>query len=223
MDLFFSEATNLTPIQVVINLSLALALSYFLSIAYRTTRSGFSYSETFNLSIIIMAVVVAAIIMVIGRNIALSLGLVGSLSIIRFRTAIKDSRDMMFLFVSILIGLSMGTNNYWIGFVTAILCWILFYLFDRWNFRFPNSVDYLLVFRTGVNQDVTSEFEKIKTDLPISVKLRSVHQISDDYLEYTYKIKLRRPDNIETLIKAINQAPNITQIDIISPDSQLAI
>ncbi len=223
MDLFFSEAINLTPIQVIINLLLALALSFFLSIAYRITRSGFSYSETFNLSIIIMAIVVAAIIMVIGRNIALSLGLVGSLSIIRFRTAIKDSRDMMFLFVSILIGLSMGTNNYWIGFITTILCWIIFYLFDRWDFSFPNSIDYLLVFRTPADQDVTAEFEKIKADLPISMKLRSVHQISDDHLEYTYKIKLRRPDNIETLIKALNQAPNLTQIDIISPDSQLAI
>ncbi len=223
MDLFFSEATNLAPIQIVINLLLALLLSYFLSIAYRLTRSGFSYSETFNLSIIIMAVVVAAIIMVIGRNIALSLGLVGSLSIIRFRTAIKDSRDMMFLFVSILIGLAMGTNNYWIGLVTTILCWIIFYLFDRWNFRFPTSIDYLLVFRAQVGQDISQEVNQIKAELPISMKLRSSHQLGDDQVEYTYKIKLRRSVPIENLIGAMNKAPNITQVDIISPDSQLVI
>ena len=93
-------------------------------------RLFFSYSKANALSIVLMAIIVCAIIMVIGNNIALSLGLVGSLSIIRFRTAIKDIRYMMYLFVAIVIGLSTGTGNWLIAIFTCIAFLVALTIFN---------------------------------------------------------------------------------------------
>ncbi|HTF88169.1 MAG TPA: DUF4956 domain-containing protein [Planctomycetota bacterium] len=98
---------------------MALGVSFFCSLIlayiYRQSHRGLSYSVSFVHAMIIMAVTVTVIMMIIGSNIARAFSLVGALSIIRFRTAIKDPRDVAFLFMTMAVGMACGTGYWWIG------------------------------------------------------------------------------------------------------------
>jgi uncharacterized membrane protein YhiD involved in acid resistance len=97
---------------VAINNLAAIGISLFILLIYRITYSGTSYSKKFNVSLGMMTIVTALIMNVISNNIALSLGMVGALSIIRFRTAVKDVRDATFIFWSIAVGICCGVSQY---------------------------------------------------------------------------------------------------------------
>lgn len=111
MDNFTNIVTsNLNTI--IINNLVAIIISFFILFIYRITYSGTAYSKKFNSSLGMMTIVTALIMNVISSNIALSLGMVGALSIIRFRTAVKDVRDATFIFWCIAVGICCGVSQY---------------------------------------------------------------------------------------------------------------
>lgn len=126
---------------VAIKLFMALAIGATIYIAYYFTSSKVSYNSSFNLSLVAMAIITTAIMAVITNNIALSLGMVGALSIIRFRTAIKDPRDAMFIFWSIMVGICCGVAQY----VIAIASTVVLFLFFMHNSLYPEC-------RAGTNR-----------------------------------------------------------------------
>src|SRR6478752_4319478 len=88
----------------------AFACGLFLSWLYRRTYRGSSYSITFDRALVTLTVITAIVIMVIGNNLARAFGLVGAMSIIRFRTAVKDAQDLVFIFFSLAVGLASGVG-----------------------------------------------------------------------------------------------------------------
>ena len=92
-------------LDMIISLGTAIVIGLWVVLVYRTTHRGLTYERSFLLTILMTAPIVGLVMLLIGSNLALSLGLVGALSIIRFRNVIKDSRDMVFLFWSIAVGL----------------------------------------------------------------------------------------------------------------------
>ena len=148
MNMTNALKVDLSPAQVILSFLLAFALSYLWATVYRKTHSGVAYTRSFFLTLILASPAVAMIMMAIGSNVALSLGLVGSLSIIRFRTVIKDPKDMLFLFVAIGIGLTAGANAWMIGVIgTAVIGLITVVVSKVGNDR-TNSADYILIFRS---------------------------------------------------------------------------
>lgn len=112
--------------QITLNMSIALGLGLVLYLSYRFSHSGAVYSARFNVSLLMMTLVTTMIMNVIGNNIALSLGMVGALSIVRFRTAIKDARDTTYIFWGIAIGICCGVSYYALasigtGFIFLVL------------------------------------------------------------------------------------------------------
>lgn len=103
---------NLTITRVVITLLLTFLATLFVYYIYRKTFSGTLYSRSFNISLIMVSLVTALIIMPITSNLTLSLGMVGALSIVRFRTALKDPNDITYMFWAIAVGLTMGAGFY---------------------------------------------------------------------------------------------------------------
>lgn len=127
MDNFTNVGTSDINTLIMNNL-VAIVISLFILFIYRVTYSGTAYSKKFNISLGMMTIVTALIMNVISSNIALSLGMVGALSIIRFRTAVKDVRDATFIFWCIAVGICCGVSQYLpaaIGSVTVALFLIL--------------------------------------------------------------------------------------------------
>lgn len=120
----FSNVVTTDLNTILLNNCVAVIISLFILLIYRLTYTGTAYSKKFNISLGMMTIVTAIIMNVISNNIALSLGMVGALSIIRFRTAVKDVRDATFIFWCIAVGICCGVSQYLpaaIGSVTVAL------------------------------------------------------------------------------------------------------
>ncbi|MBN1788197.1 MAG: DUF4956 domain-containing protein [Sedimentisphaerales bacterium] len=118
-----------TPENVLLSLLLAFVLGQVLAWIYYLTHKGLSYSISFVQSLVIITVVVALIMAVIGNNIITAFGLMGALAIIRFRNVVKDTRDIVFIFCTLVIGMAAGSQRFAIAiFGTIILSFITIYL-----------------------------------------------------------------------------------------------
>ncbi len=119
-----------SPVDIVLSLVLAFVLGQVLAWVYYFTHSGLSYSKSFVQSLILITVVVAIIMAVIGDNIITAFGLMGALAIIRFRNVVKDTRDIVFIFCALVIGMACGSQRHAIAiFGTALLSLITIYLY----------------------------------------------------------------------------------------------
>ena len=96
---------------VALNISMAAVLGFLIFVSYYITHRGTIYSKKFNASLVVLTVLTGTVMTVIGNNVALSLGMVGALSIVRFRTAIKDSRDTVYIFWTIIVGICCGVGE----------------------------------------------------------------------------------------------------------------
>ena len=121
---FFSLQPN-QPWLTIITVALGLVLGLFVFFVYRVSFSGVVYSRSFNLSLVMLTMVSSLVIMFMSNNTRLSLGMVGALSIVRFRTAIKDPIDTTFMFWSIALGIALGAGYFIEAIVGAILIGIV--------------------------------------------------------------------------------------------------
>lgn len=117
--------------QIVICMVITVLIAAYIFLIYRMVNKNAFYNRNFNLSLIALAVITAAVILTIQSNIVISLGMVGALSIVRFRTAIKDPMDLVFLFWSISVGIICGAGFAVVAVVASIVITVIILLFDR--------------------------------------------------------------------------------------------
>lgn len=117
--------------QLIFNMTVAVVLGIIIFITYRLTYSGVAYSKKFNASLVMMTLVSTLVMTVISNNIALSLGMVGALSIVRFRTAIKDPRDTTFIFWCIGVGICCGVSFYTVAAVGSAYIFVVMVVLGR--------------------------------------------------------------------------------------------
>ena len=117
------QQTNALSINdIIMHLVVATIIGFCIYISYKISHMGTVYSKKFNVSLVMLTILTATVMTVIGNNVALSLGMVGALSIVRFRTAIKDSRDTAYIFWTIIVGICCGVGDYFVaGIGTAIV------------------------------------------------------------------------------------------------------
>ena len=189
LDLFryLIEGANAYTLEtIVFNMAVTTVLSLFIFFVYKKTFSGVLYSLSFNVSIVVIAMTTAMVIMLIGSNLAISLGMVGALSIVRFRSAIKEPRDLAFLFWAISAGLSAGTGAFLIAGVGSLFIAIFVFLFSKSVYL---DCCYLLVLKG--RQIQLQAVEDALRGFGIKYKLR-MQNSSLDYMEMTYEVYLKK-------------------------------
>ena len=132
---------------VLMNLSLAILLGMFVSSVYKYTHKGVSYSQSFMLTIVFVTIIVAMVMMVIGNNIARAFSLVGALSIIRFRTVLKDTKDTAFIFLALAAGMAAGTASYFLAVAGTLVTSMVAYILYVTNYGSIYSSEFILRFR----------------------------------------------------------------------------
>ena len=119
------------PSEIIINLFLSFFLGLAISLVYKKTHKGLSYSQSFMLTNIFVCLIVCMVIMIIGNSLARAFALVGALSIIRFRTVVKDTKDTAYIFWSLAAGMAAGTGSYFLAIIGTIIissvAFILYY------------------------------------------------------------------------------------------------
>lgn len=201
--------------EILISMCITVLLSMFIYWVYKKTYSGVMYSKNFNITIMLISTVTSMVMMIIGSNLALSLGMVGALSIIRFRSSIKDPKDIGFLFWGIAVGLSTGTGIYIIGIIGSIFIAFLLFIFDRGIY---NDNCYLLIVKgNDINFDKIESIIKEHTS-KFNLKMKNS---TDIFTEATYEIKLKRNEDNE-ILRELKTIENIININIVSYNGEIA-
>ena len=122
---------TLTLYEIIVRTAAAAVLSMIIYISYWFTHTGTTYSKKFNVSLVTLTILTSSVMAVIGNNIALSLGMAGALSIVRFRTAVKDSRDTIYIFWAVIVGLAAGVADFWVAIVGSGTVFVMLLIMGR--------------------------------------------------------------------------------------------
>ncbi len=200
---------------IIFNISVSLVLSLFIFIVYKKTFRGVLYSHNFNVTIIMISLITAMVMMLIGSNLAISLGMVGALSIVRFRAAIKEPRDIAFLFWAITVGLAAGSGTFIIAIVGSITIAIVLFIFGTTNY---NDNTYLLVIKGNeikveMIQEVLKQFK-----IPNKFRMKNSNKFNT---EITLEITLRKI-NADTLINNFLELANVEEVHMVSYNGEVS-
>ena len=210
----FAEIYN--PEQVILNLIIAFFLGLVISLIYKKTHKGLSYSQSFVLTNIFVAVIVAMVIMVIGNNLARAFALVGALSIIRFRTVVKDTKDTAYIFWSLAVGMAAGTGSYFLALSgTAIISMIALVL-NYTNYGSIFKSEFIIQFRSkNDNGDTQSkkEYQNIFSKYCKTSTLLNAEASSDNSsLKLSFDIVLKEDKSYEDFIKELSNISGLTEV-----------
>lgn len=162
VDSFSDQFSKLTPWMMVQALFMGLLVGLIVAIVYRRAYRGVLYSPSFALTLIMLTVITTPVVMCIRSNISLSMGMVGALSIVRFRTAVKDPMDTAYMFWALTMGILLGAGFYAIGLVVAIGIAIIVLLLTF--VKLPSAASYLLVlhYDDSATQGIQNALSRVK-------------------------------------------------------------
>lgn len=210
MDFKFSDifATTMSPLQVVATLVIALVIGLFVFFIYKKTFGGVMYSRNFNVGLIMITMVSALMLMLINNSLALSLGMVGALSIIRFRTAIKDPIDTVFTFWAVGEGIAVGTKFYDVAVIAAVVIGVVMILLSA--FRGKGTQPYLLIIH--YDEAASGQIKQMIRQLP-GGRLKS-KTVQHNGIELTMEVRLR--DNETSFVEKFLRVDGVFDAALIS-------
>ncbi len=231
MTEFFDQLVSGTAIertftvwQVVFNMGMAILLSLLVTRTYIWTHRGPTYSIGFLHTVVMMGAMVALIMMIIGSNVARAFSLVGALSIIRFRTAVKDPRDTGFIFAAMGAGMACGTGFWIVAVVGTVFICLVMLLLSAFRYGYRDNIDKVLRLRIASESDyqkvLTPCFERFLVHWSL-VNLSTAQ--AGLLLDLTYHVQLRGDANERELLNGIAQVNNNQQITLIFNNEHLDV
>ena len=206
---------------VIINFLAACILSILIYISYRVSHSGAVYSKKFNISLIMLTLITTMVMNVIGNNIALSLGMVGALSIVRFRTAIKDSRDTAYIFWAIAVGITCGVSDYLIAGIGTFIIFIFLMVFGIVR----NNERIMVVIKSDsekpkeINKDIIAFFAG-----KVSMRVQSAN-IETNQAELIYEVSekvLKKREKLNgSIVSLFSEKEGIRSISLIRQEEEI--
>lgn len=183
---FTAELANLTVERIIVTILTAALCGAIVYLTYRFFYRGVVYSENFNILLVLTTVVTSFIIMTISANIVLSLGMVGALSIVRFRAAVKDPLDIGFLFWGIAAGLTAGAQLYWVAIIGTVCIAVIYILLTIFK---KERRSYLLIVRYNAANEVNVSGLLGNIKYKLKNKTRT-----GDRIELTIEVKIKHND-----------------------------
>ena len=209
-----TSSENITVFSVLEVMVISLILSMVIFLTYKITFSGVMYNRKFNISLVMLTLVTTMVMFVIGSDIALSLGMVGALSIVRFRTAIKDPRDTVYIFWSIGVGLSVGTGNYIVASIGSVF---LLGVLSIFSFSGIGKEDrYILIIRG--NREKEEEIMRCVFNSFKGSKLRAKNSIGDS-MEIIYQIKIKNNED-KNIISNLYSREGVNAVNIVAQNGE---
>lgn len=195
--------------KMLITLGVAFLIGYFIYLLYKRVFSGVLYSKSFNVSLMGMTMITATVIIAINSNLVLSLGMVGALSIVRFRTPIKDPTDLIFLFWAAVAGIVTGAGFFTLAIIGSIIISIILFLFIKHS---SIETPYLLV----INCDSDESEREVHSHITKSVKRYNVKQktVSANNIELT--LELRLDDKVGGFVNTVSDLKGVKNALLIS-------
>ena len=206
---------DLTPLNMVIVLGLSALFAIYIFAVYRILTRKTFYSKSFNISLAAVTIITTAIIMTIQSNVVISLGMVGALSIVRFRTAVKEPMDLAFMFWAISTGIICGAGLAEISCILAIMMTLAVVVLDR--IPIGRAPQILMVTLNDYNSEGTLITEVKKTCRYFSVKSRS---LANGQADYVIEVRVRE-ENEGELIKDVSSLTGVISSSLLRHDGEV--
>ena len=205
------------PSEIIINLLISFVLGLVISFVYKKTHRGLSYSQSFVVTNIFIAVIVCMVIMIIGNNLARAFALVGALSIIRFRTVVKDTKDTAYIFWSLAVGMAAGTGSYFLALAgTTIITFIAIVLYLT-NYGSIYKSEFILQFRSKNDNDKKNEYNSVISDYTKSSKLLNVESSGDNKsLKLSFDVVMKEDKSYDQFVTDLSSIQGLTEVIVIA-------
>lgn len=204
-----SEFTGtITVDKILLSLIVAFVIGVFIVFIYKKTYSGVVYSKSFSLCIILLGMVTSMVIRTISSNLALSLGMVGALSIVRFRTAIKEPTDTVFMFWSITAGIMAGAGLYIVAIIASLGIGLLYFAGYMLGFKAKHQYLFIIKYEVGMDEYIVKQIKKLP-----KTKLKS-KSITKNIVELTFELELK--DNDAKILDSFKNIEGVTSVSMIS-------
>lgn len=206
---FLESSSTISIFDMVGTLFLSFVLGFFIYQVYKKSYQSVVYTKSFSLSLILMTMITSFVILAVTANVVLSLGMVGALSIVRFRAAIKDPMDIVFMFWSIAVGIVIGAGFYLLGIVGSVVVGIIMILL---NMNTTSKRPYLLILHTDGIKSETLAMDKIKTEIGKSViKSKTVTKNGVELM-----IEMRIQDDETSIVNKLIETEGVSNATLVS-------
>ena len=214
-----SETDLFTLPDILLAMTVSTLLTFILASVYRYTHRGTSYSQSFLLTMFIMAISTAVVMMVIGSNIARAFSLVGALSVIRFRTPVKDPRDLAYLFAVVITGMGCGTGFYLASITMTAFIAIVAVTFYIANYGIKGKLECIFRVTYKVGQERLDRIEKQMGGYFSEFKLiNRILDFGDDNATNVYVVRPGRATNIEDVEAELRKIDGVTALSLYQSD-----
>lgn len=216
----FESTGELTVKEISGNILMAALLGFLIFVSYFISHRGTIYSKKFNASLVVLTVLTGTVMTVIGNNIALSLGMVGALSIVRFRTAVKDSRDTVYIFWTVIVGICCGVGDYAVAAIGSGVAFAVLLVLGL--VKSDNRM--LLIIRAARNRQAVIQAHIFK--LFKRKAILRVRNTTDETVEFIYELTsktISKAENENTnLIDSIYELGGVEYVNIVMQNDEVS-
>ena len=211
------------PTEITINLILSFIFGLIISLVYKYTHKGLSYSQSFMITNVFVSVIVCMVIMIIGNNLARAFALVGALSIIRFRTVVKDTKDTAYIFWSLASGMATGTGSYFLAIAGNAILSLIAYILFKTNYGSIVKSEFILQFRIkSGDRKISEDYNKVLSKFTKTQTLLS-SEASDDKKTIKVSLDIIMKDDLDqnNLIEEISSIKGLSEVVIIAANTDI--
>ncbi len=203
------SSQTITPaswLTIIVSLVLAFAVGLFIAWVYRRNFRGVMYSNNFALTLVLMTLITCPVVMCIRESIQLSMGMVGALSIVRFRTAVKDPLDTAYMFWALTMGILLGAGQFFLTALVVVGIGVLITVVVNVQSKRMNS--FLLVLRMG------DEAERAASQIVAGIRNQQLKSktVSSNGIEATYEVRVDKPDALLNKLRAVQGVYDATLV-----------
>lgn len=206
---------SITFEEIIRNAIVALVCGVIVSLLYRATYKGQMYSPTFAQSLVLLSMITAVVIMVIGGNLARAFGLVGAMAIIRFRTAVKEMQDIIFIFFALAVGMAAGAGLTAVAITGTIVVGAVALLLSRLPTSLRNRKEYLLQFMYSGPGDGNATYLPILQKYCIRTRLLNMKSMGEgDAIELSFHVRLKDEKKGNELVRELRAPGNVERVNL---------
>ncbi|MBE3014895.1 DUF4956 domain-containing protein [Microbispora sp. NEAU-D428] len=207
MDFSFQDLSGTFSVaDIAIAMALSFVLSAMIGWVYRATHRNVSYSQSYVQTLVILGMLISLIMLVVGSNIARAFALVGALSVVRFRNAIKETRDVGFIFLVMGVGMAVGTRFYLLAIVAAVAISLIVMLMQRFDWFALNVRRQVVKVQVPADEDFTATIQDVLVRHTDEFELVSMESIRGGALtELMYTVRIKKGSEPADLISALRE------------------
>lgn len=220
----FTTVKNPTIISITYSICLSFVLSSLVAMTYQRTFQGLSYSRNYIQAIILASIVATVAMQAIGDNLARGLGMMGALAIVRFRSSLKDPKDMIFVFMALAVGIACGVYSFSIATIGTLGFSVFAMIIGKLPFSKETHFDGLLRFNLENNETDKNQLESLLSHSCQNFALITLREVGQgSRLDYAYQVKLRRSETYDKFVNKLKELKTIKGVNLLLQESTVEI